>query len=93
MPPSGSRAPRQSFTFTIKPGERAGTWRVSARCGGTLRLKDISYGYHHYYRLGARAGCAPPGVDCLQRAGGKMLDVFVPGAGGGDFTGTFRRIG
>ena len=48
----------------------------------TLRLKDISSGYHHYYRVaGANAGCAALGVDCLKRVGAQMVDEFVPDLG------------
>ena len=42
--PAGSNAAHRTFTFTVKPGERAGTWQAGAHCGGTLRLKDISSG-------------------------------------------------
>ena len=27
------------------------------------------------------AGCAPPGIDCLERSGGQMEDVFMPNSG------------
>jgi hypothetical protein len=85
---------RQRFVVVVNRGERAGTWRLGSRCAGTLRLKDISGGYHHYYRLaGATTGCAPLGVDCLKRAGAQMVDVFVPNAGGADTNVMFRRIG
>ena len=92
-PPPGSHASRQRFTVVIDPGERRGTWRTTSTCAGTLRLKDISYGYHHYYRVaGAHPGCAAPGIDCLKRSGAQMVDAFVPNAGGPDIDGTFRRI-
>ena len=92
-PPPGTHASRQRFMIVIDPGERRGTWRTSSTCAGTLRLKDISYGYHHYYRVaGAHPGCAAPGVDCLKRSGAQMVDVFVPNAGGRDIDGTFRRV-
>ena len=55
------------------------------RCAGTVRLKDISIGYHHYYRVaGANAAFAALGVDCLKRVGAQMVDVFVPGSGPDD---------
>ena len=92
-PAPGSHESRQSFTVVIDRGERRGTWRTSSTCAGTLRLKDISSGYHHYYRVaGAHRGCAAPGIDCLERAGAHMVDVFVPNSGPGTRTGTFRRI-
>jgi hypothetical protein len=92
-PPSGTHASRQRFMVVIDPGERRGTWRTSSTCAGTLRLKDISYGYHHYYRVaGLHPGCAAPGIDCLKRSGAQMADVFVPNAGGSDIDGTFRRV-
>lgn len=74
-------------------GERAGTWRIGSRCPGTLRLKDISDGYHHYYRVaGSNAGCAPLGIDCLKRAGAQMVDVFVANSATADSTIQFRRV-
>jgi hypothetical protein len=92
-PPPGSRASRQRFMVVIDPGERRGTWRTTSTCAGTLRLKDISYGYHHYYRVaGAHPGCAAPGIDCLKRSGAQLVDVFVPNAGGKNIDGTFRRV-
>jgi hypothetical protein len=30
--------------------QRRHQWRTTSTCAGTLRLKDISYGNHHYYR-------------------------------------------
>jgi hypothetical protein len=78
----GSGASRQRLMVVVAGGERAGTWRIGSRCAGTLRLKDISSGYHHYYRVaGANAGCAALGIDCLKRVGAQMLDVFVPNSG------------
>ena len=89
----GSHASRERFIIVIDPRERRGTWRTSSTCAGTLGLKDISYGYHHYYRVaGAHPGCAAPGIDCLKRSGAQMVDVFVPSAGGRDIDGTFRRV-
>jgi hypothetical protein len=74
-------------------GERTGTWRLNARCAGTLRLKDISNGYHHYYRVpGSNRGCVALGVDCLEREGAHMVDVFVSTSGAADTTGQFRRV-
>ena len=88
----GSGAPRQRFTIVVARGERAGTWRIGLRCAGTLRLKDISSGYHHYYRVaGANAGCAARGVDCLKRVGAQMVDLFVPDSGPGDSV-NLRRV-
>ena len=70
--------------IVVGRGERRGTWRIGLRCAGTLRLKDISSGYHHYYRVGgARDACAALGVDCLKRVGAQMVDVFVPELGAG----------
>ncbi len=92
-PPPGTHASRERFMVVIDTGERRGTWRTSSTCSGTLRLKDISYGYHHYYRVaGAHPGCAAPGIDCLKRSGAQMVDVFVPNAGGRNIDGTFRRV-
>jgi hypothetical protein len=71
--------------IVVARGEPEGTWRIGLRCAGTLRLKDISGGYHHYYRVaGANAGCAALGIDCLERAGSQIVDVFVPDSGADD---------
>jgi hypothetical protein len=79
--------------IAVARGEQGGTWRIGLRCGGTLRLKDISYGFHHYYRVaGANHGCAALGVDCLKRVGGQMVDVFVPDSGPQDSV-NLRRVG
>jgi hypothetical protein len=88
---NGSHAASQPFVAWVNRSETAGWWRTGPHCGGPLRLKDISYGFHHYYRLGITAGCAPPGVDCFKRDGARMLDVFVPNSGK-ESSGEFRRI-
>jgi hypothetical protein len=91
-PSRGSHAARRGFTFVVYRGERAGRWRSGPRCAGTLRLKDISNGYHHYYRVvGRHPGCVPAGIDCLKRAGAQMVDVFVSNSGEADSSGQFRR--
>jgi hypothetical protein len=88
----GSGASRQRLTVVIAAGERGGIWRIGSRCAGTLRLKDVSSGYHHYYRVaGANAGCAALGVDCLKRVGTDMVDVFVPDSGPYDSV-NLRRV-
>jgi hypothetical protein len=88
----GSGPSRQRFAIMVARGERAGTWRIGLRCAGTLRLKDISSGYHHYYRVaGANGGCAALGVDCLKRVGAQMVDEFVPDSGREDDV-SLRRV-
>jgi hypothetical protein len=84
---------RVSFQVKVNKGQRTGTWRTSSTCSGTLRLKNISDGYHHYYRdAGKNRGCAAPGVDCLKRQGAKVLDWFDESGGGNiSYVGTFRR--
>jgi len=78
----GSGASRQRFVIVVARGERAGRWRIGSRCAGTLRLKDISSGYHHYYRVaGANPGCTALGVDCLKRDGAQMFDWFDADSG------------
>jgi hypothetical protein len=89
----GSGASRRRFVIAVARGERGGTWRIGLGCSGTLRLKDISSGYHHYYRVtGAHAGCAALGVDCLKRVDAQMVDVFVPDSGPNDSV-NLRRVG
>ena len=83
---------RVSFSVTVRRGERSGTWKLGTGCSGALKLKDISDGYHHYYRVaGKNAGCSVPGVDCVKRAGSGLFDWFVPNAGGNGDTGTLHR--
>jgi hypothetical protein len=92
-PASGSHASRQRLTVVVDRGERAGTWRISARCAGTLRLDDISNGFHHYHRVaGAHPSCAPLGVDCLKRDGSRIVDWFVSNSGTANGNGAFRRL-
>jgi hypothetical protein len=84
---------RMPFQVSVSRNERSGTWRVSQTCSGTLRLKDISGGYHHYYRVsGKDRGCAPAGIDCLKREGSGMLDWFNESTGDVSFDGTLRRL-
>jgi len=91
---SAGHAVRAQFIVVVDRGERAGTWRIWSRCVGTLRLKDVSNGYHHYYRVrGAGSRCAPAGIDCLKRVGAGMVDEFVSNSGTANSTVTFRRIG
>lgn len=91
---SGGLASARRFTFVVYPGERRGTWQTSSTCAGTLRLKNISDGYHHFYRVaGAHRGCVAPGVDCLRRDGARMDDEFTSNSGKADASGTFRRRG
>jgi hypothetical protein len=86
---------RLSFQVKVSKGQRTGTWRTSSTCSGTLRLKNISDGYHHYYRVaGKDRGCAAPGVDCLKRQGAKVLDWFDESGGSNvSYVGKFRRVG
>lgn len=88
----GRGASGHRFMIVVARGERKGTWRIGLRCAGTLRLKDVSSGYHHYYRMAGRnGGCAALGVDCLKRVGAQMVDVFVPDSGADD-TVKLRRV-
>ena len=92
MAPAASVAPSQRFVIVVDRSEQAGTWQMGPNCSGTLRLKDISNGFHHYYRVaGTNAGCAPPGIDCLERSGDGMTDVFTPNSGK-DVAYSFRRV-
>jgi hypothetical protein len=78
------------FQVSVNRNQKSGTWRLTSTCGGTLKLKDISDGYHHYYRLGGR-GCSAAGVDCLKRAGSGVLDWFDENTGNISYVGTLRR--
>jgi hypothetical protein len=91
-PNSGSHARAHRLTVVVYDGERAGTWSVSARCRGPLRLHDISNGYHHYTEIAASGtNCAGGGVDCLERVGAQVEDEFVSRPGTDqNTTGTLR---
>jgi hypothetical protein len=88
---SGNHASPQHFVTFVDRSEKAGWWRTGPHCGGPLRLKDISYGFHHYYRLGITGGCVAPGIDCFRRDGARMMDVFVSNSGKENSSGEFRR--
>jgi hypothetical protein len=90
----GSGSSRQPMTIAINARETRGTWRISARCYGTLTLDSISGGYHHFRRhAAAGAGCAGGDVDCLKRYGAELYDAITSHLGGSwDSSGTFRRV-
>jgi hypothetical protein len=89
----GSGSSRRPMTITINATESRGSWRMSARCYGTLTLDSISGGYHHFRRHAARgASCAGGDVDCLKRFGSELYDAVTSHLGGSwDTSGTFRR--
>ena len=91
-PNTRSHARAHRLTVVVYSGERAGTWSVNARCRGTLRLHDISNGYHHYTEIAAAGtSCAGGGVDCLKRVGAQVVDEFVSRPGTDqNTTGTLR---
>jgi hypothetical protein len=91
---TGYSGQRISLQVTVNHNERAGTWRTGPTCSGTLRLKNISDGYHHYYRVaGKNAGCAPVGIDCLKRLGSGLYDTFSPSSNWNiSDNGTLRRV-
>lgn len=92
MSSPGSQGSSQRFVIVVDRGEREGTWQIGPSCAGTLRLKNISNGFHHYFRVaGAKADCAPPGIDCLARSGKHMVDLFMPYSGK-DVSYTMRRL-
>jgi hypothetical protein len=75
----GGSAHRQHVLIVVDRSERGGSWKVNRSCGGRLRLKDISNGYHHYIEeLSAGATCLGGGIDCLKRIGAGLYDEFQP---------------
>lgn len=82
------------MVVVVNARETGGSWRISARCQGSLALQGISGGYHHYVRmLAAGATCAGGDVDCLKRAGGALYDAVTSHLGGAwDSSGTLRRV-
>ena len=91
----GSAAPSEQLTVKVRSGERKGTWSVSASCHGTLVLKDISKGFHHFNRIAATgatcSGGSGGGVDCLKRDGSRVLDEYAPAHSTGWNTGLLTR--
>lgn len=92
-PSSSSHARVHRLTVTVNRRETAGTWVIGPKCRGTLRLHDISNGYHHYTEIAAPGtDCRGGGVDCLERVGGGVQDVFVSRPGTSlDSDGTLHR--
>jgi hypothetical protein len=93
MNPRGGNGRRHQLRLFVNASERGGSWRISARCRGPLKLKNISNGYHHYVeRLAPGATCLGGGVDCLKRVGAGLYDTFQSHAGS-DYNsdGTLRR--
>jgi hypothetical protein len=77
-PVTGSFTRPHRLTVTVNRGETAGTWRISADCRGTLVLKDISSGMHHYTEIPAAGTvCRGGGVDCLERVASHVYDIFI----------------
>lgn len=69
----------QHLLIAVDASERGGSWEVSATCRGSLRLKDVSNGYHHYIEeLSRGATCLGGGIDCLRRVGAHVEDLFQP---------------
>ncbi len=91
--PGGKGSPKR-LRLVIKASQRGGSWSVSARCRGSLKLKDISNGYHHYIeQLAPRATCLGGGIDCLKRVGADVYDEFQPQPRVTYFkAGTFKRV-
>jgi hypothetical protein len=76
-PGPGSTVRRHGLRIVVDAGERGGSWRINARCGGPLRLQSISGGFHHYREELARGStCRGGGIDCLKRAGAGLYDLF-----------------
>lgn len=90
---------REHIAIHIDARERGGSWKLSARCYGSLKLDSISGGYHHYLRIRARgkrvhlsAHCTGGDVDCLKRAGAGLYDAVTSHLGGAwDSGGTLKR--
>jgi len=92
---AGGAAPTEQLTVAVKAGESKGTWSVSASCHGTLVLKNISEGFHHFNRIAATgttcSGGSGSGVDCLKRNGSRVLDEYAPSGTTGWDTGLLTR--
>lgn len=91
---AGGYGRRQRIVIVVNARETRGTWRLGARCYGTLTLDSISSGYHHFLRhRGRGAHCAGGDIDCLKRAGRNLYDAVTARRGGAwDSSGTLRRV-
>jgi len=90
----GDGAP-EHLTVTVNKKERTGTWSVSSSCYGTLALKNISEGFHHFNRIAATgatcSGGSGGGVDCLKRDGSLLYDEYQPTGSPGWSSGLLTR--
>lgn len=85
---------RQHIVVVVNAKETGGSWKLSPRCYGPLKLQDISGGYHHYLRERGRGStCAGGDVDCLKPYGVNVYDSVTSHLGGAwDQWGTLRRV-
>ena len=92
---NGGAAPSERLTVKVNSAQTKGTWSVSASCHGTLVLKNISEGFHHFNRIEATgatcSGESGSGVDCLKREGSRLLDEYQPTGNPSWITGTLAR--
>jgi hypothetical protein len=91
---AGSEVKRHRLWLVVNASERGGSWKISARCHGPLKLKDISNGYHHYVeKLAPGANCLGGGIDCLKRVGAGLYDTFQSHPGTSyNSDGTLHRV-
>jgi hypothetical protein len=83
----------ERITIVVNGRETRGTWKVGAKCYGTLTLDSISNGYHHYLRhVAAGSSCAGGDVDCLEREGAKVADWITPRPNGWARNGMLHRV-
>lgn len=87
-------AKRQHIVVVVNAKETGGSWKLSPRCYGPLKLQDISGGYHHYVREHGRGStCSGGDVDCLKPAGVNVYDSVTSHLGGyWNQWGTLRRV-
>lgn len=77
-PSDGSNAQRHFVRVSDDRAEETGTFYLSATCQGTLKLKDISHGFHHFTEIPSKGStCRGGGEDCLKPYGKQVLDVYV----------------
>jgi hypothetical protein len=83
----------ERILIVVNAHERAGRWKVSPTCHGSLTLDGVSGGYHHYRRrVASGASCLGGDIDCLTRVGAKVYDSVTPRRGGYARNGTLRRV-
>jgi hypothetical protein len=89
----GGSLRRERILIVVNARQRAGRWKVSSTCHGSLTLDSVSGGSHHYRRrVASGASCTGGDIDCLWRTGPDVYDSVTPRPGGFARSGTLHRV-